>query len=319
MAEKPTTFRIGYAFEPKKVDTFMQPALLNLAKERGIDLIPIEFDKPLIDQGPFDCVIHKSYDSEWTDQLQELRSRCPNLVIIDEPVAIQRLHNRKTMLQVIDELKITSQSSVKTPYQVFVESPEGLLDCQKSKSMEFPVIAKPLMANGSVGSHQMYLVFEQEGLGGLELEPPFVLQEFVNHGGVVFKVYVAGRHVRCVKRKSLPDICKTKVAASEKCLPFSQISNLTAQDQSDASIAERLESAELPLMDFLNEVSREMRRGLGLNLFNFDMIRDSRGGDKYLVIDINYFPGYAKMPGYETMLTDFFLDIVQQREVSESV
>jgi inositol-1,3,4-trisphosphate 5/6-kinase/inositol-tetrakisphosphate 1-kinase len=28
------------------------------------------------------------------------------------------------------------------------------------------------------------------------------------------------------------------------------------------------------------------------------------------VIDINYFPGYAKMPGYETALTDFFCDLV---------
>lgn len=29
-----------------------------------------------------------------------------------------------------------------------------------------------------------------------------------------------------------------------------------------------------------------------------------RNGD-YLVIDINYFPGYEKLPGYESMMVDF--------------
>jgi inositol-1,3,4-trisphosphate 5/6-kinase/inositol-tetrakisphosphate 1-kinase len=35
------------------------------------------------------------------------------------------------------------------------------------------------------------------------------------------------------------------------------------------------------------------------------------------VIDINYFPGYAKMPGYETVLTDFFCDVVGKKSLSE--
>jgi len=53
---------------------------------------------------------------------------------------------------------------------------------------------------------------------------------------------------------------------------------------------------------------------LKLNLFNFDVIRDARSGNRYLIIDINYFPGYAKMPYYEAALTDFFLDVVTRRE-----
>ena len=55
-----------------------------------------------------------------------------------------------------------------------------------------------------------------------------------------------------------------------------------------------------------------------LNLFNFDVIRDARFGNRYLIIDINYFPGYAKVPGYETILTDFFCDMVRKREDSEA-
>lgn len=53
---------------------------------------------------------------------------------------------------------------------------------------------------------------------------------------------------------------------------------------------------------------------MGLRLFNFDLIRDGRDGNgRYLVIDINYFPGYAKMPSYESVMVDFFRDVVDER------
>ncbi|KAG8381675.1 hypothetical protein BUALT_Bualt06G0146200 [Buddleja alternifolia] len=315
MSEEGTKrYRIGYALAQKKVQSFIQPSLLNLAKERGIDLVPIHLTKPLIDQNPFDCIIHKLSDPDWINQLQQFLSRFPNVVVIDHPDAIERLHNRVTMLQVVDELKITHEISLGNPKQVFAESRESPLF--ESKGMIFPVIAKPLAADGGEDSHQMFLVLNKEGLGELKLKlkPPFVLQEFVNHGGVIFKVYVAGEHVRCVKRRSLPDISEGELCLSENLVPFSRISNLTAEDQSGDSVEKLVEAAELPPSSFVTEVATELRQALRLNLFNFDMIRDGRVGDRYLVIDINYFPGYAKMPGYETMLTDFFLDVVQQKQ-----
>lgn len=51
-----------------------------------------------------------------------------------------------------------------------------------------------------------------------------------------------------------------------------------------------------------------------LNLFNFDVIRDSRRKDRYLIVDINYFPGYAKMPGYEIVFTEFLCDVLCKKQ-----
>lgn len=219
------------------------------------------------------------------------------------------------MLQVVNELNITLDVSIGVPKQVFVESPESLFDSVASEGIDFPVIAKPLVADGSAGSHQMYLVLNEEGLRGLKLNSQFILQEFVNHGGIIFKVYVAGQHIQCVKRRSLPDISEEKLGVSENLLSFSQISNVTAEGRGDdESVAKLMEVVELPPLSFVNEVASKLRQALKLNLFNFDMIRDSRAGDRYLVIDINYFPGYAKMPHYEKILTDFFLDIVQKKQ-----
>ena len=41
-------------------------------------------------------------------------------------------------------------------------------------------VAKPLVVDGTAKSHQMFLAYDQFSLS--ELEPPLVLQEFVNHG-----------------------------------------------------------------------------------------------------------------------------------------
>ncbi|KAK6155414.1 hypothetical protein DH2020_009662 [Rehmannia glutinosa] len=262
-----TRYRIGYALAPKKVQSFIQPSLLNLAKERGIDLVPVQLTKPLIDQSPFDCIIHKLSDPEWINQLKQFISHNPNVVVIDNPDAIERLHSRVTMLEVVSQLNLTPEVSLEIPKQVFVKSTDSVFDSVASEGINFPVIAKPLVADGSAGSHQMSLVFNEEGLGGLKLNPPFVLQEFVNHGGVIFKVYVAGQHIQCVKRRSLPDISEEKLGVSEKLLSFSQISNVTAHDQSDESVAKLMEAAELPPSDFVIEVAKSDEAGFEIESF----------------------------------------------------
>ncbi|XP_010274276.1 PREDICTED: inositol-tetrakisphosphate 1-kinase 1-like [Nelumbo nucifera] len=315
MSDSTRRYEIGYALAPKKQQSFIQVSLVNLAKERGIDLIRIDADKPLVDQGPFDCILHKLSGEEWKKQLQDYSSKNPNVFIIDPPDAIERLHNRISMLQVVSELKIPQENETfGIPKQVVVYDFETLLDPAALEGLRFPVIAKPLVADGSAKSHKMSLVFNRDGFS--LLKPPIVLQEFVNHGGVIFKVYVVGDYVKCVKRKSLPDVSEEKLGSSESSLSFSQISNLTIQDRNDGRYYEtmHLEDAEMPPLSFITDIARGLRQAMRLHLFNFDVIRDARVGNHYLVIDINYFPGYAKMPCYETVLTDFFWDIVHKKE-----
>lgn len=180
--------------------------------------------------------------------------------------------------------------------------------------MKFPLIAKPLIANGSLNSHQMSVVFNNNGLKKVREFAPIVLQEFVNHGGVLFKIYVAGENVRCVQRKSLPDFNDSDHPfflqfEEEGFMPFAQISNLATTE-----MQQEIDNIEMPPLDFVNNLAKGLREGTDINLFNFDLIRDSSvsGGNRYLIIDINYFPGFAKLPGFEEMLTDFFLDVVHR-------
>ena len=309
-------YRVGYALASKKEHSFIQPSLIEHSRQRGIDLIKLDPTKPLLEQGKLDCVIHKLYDLDWKQNLHEFREKCPNVPVVDSPEDIEKLHNRVSMLEVITQLNFPVSESERfgVPKQVVVMDPSVLSGGGALGELEFPVIAKPLDADGSATSHKMFVIYDQEGMK--ILKAPIVLQEFVNHGGVIFKVYVVGGYVKCVKRRSLPDISEEKIGTSKGSLPFSQISNLTAtQEEKNKEYGEdrSLEKVEMPPSRFLEELAKAMRRSMGLNLFNFDVIRDARDGDRYLIIDINYFPGYAKMPCYEPVLTDFFWDMVTKK------
>ncbi|KAK7330493.1 hypothetical protein VNO77_24688 [Canavalia gladiata] len=298
-------FCVGYALQPKKVETFIQPSLLDNAKQHGIDLVPIHATIPLREQGPFHCIIHKLHTQNWNQQLREFSAKHPNTIIIDPPELVNRLHNRVSMLEAVTHLQISFENAtVGVPKQVVVNEPEAFdFDRIEEMGLRFPVIAKPLMADGSADSHKLCLVFDRDGFNALTV--PTVLQEFVNHGGIVFKIYVAGQSVNCVKRKSLADISEEKLRTLKGALPFCRVSNLSEEED--------VENAEMPPQSLIGELARALREALGLNLFNVDVIRDAKDRRRYFVIDINYFPGYAKMPSYEPFITNFLLDVLRTK------
>lgn len=312
---QPDTFEIGYALAQKKQRSFVQPSLLAHAKSKNINLVCIDLGRPLVEQGPFDAILHKVSGEDWNKQLTSYEKKHPGVIVVDPPKAIERLHNRISMLQAVAELQAgdqqvsEEQETFGIPKQHVVDSIEGLADLE-TLDLKFPVIAKPLVADGSAKSHAMSLIFNADGL--TKLKPPVVLQQFVNHGGVIFKVYVVGEYVKCVRRKSLPDVNEDELKRSEGPLSFSQISNMASSGEVGDSVDANM--AELPPAKFISDLAGGLREALGLRLFNFDVIRDTKVGNHYHVIDINYFPGYAKMPSYETVLTDFFLSLAHRKE-----
>lgn len=304
MASGGETMVVGYALADKKVKSFIQASLVEHAKSKGVNLVRVDMAKPLEDQGPFDVILHKHAGAEWTQQLLEYKDRHPHVVLVDPPAAIDKLQNRVSMLEAVHHLRISEGlGTCGIPKQLIVDSAELFNNENAIAELTFPVIAKPMVADGSATSHAMFLLFNTKGLH--KLNPPMVLQEFVNHGGVIFKVYVAGKYIKCMRRKSLPDVHEDQVSSTEEPLPFSQISNMV----SGATMDENVAKAELPNADFIAEVANGLREGLGLHLFNFDVIKDSGRRNHYHVIDINYFPGYAKMPDFESVFTDMLLDL----------
>ena len=86
----------------------------------------------------------------------------------------------------------------------------ALADEIDSSGFEYPLIAKPLTAAGTMSSHHMGIVLARDGLQ--RLKTPCLLQEFANHGEKLFKVYVLGESVWVFARESLPNL-----PLGEKC------------------------------------------------------------------------------------------------------
>ncbi|KAE8008173.1 hypothetical protein FH972_004711 [Carpinus fangiana] len=270
---------VGYALTSKKKKSFLQPKLLCLARNKGIFFVPIDLKRPLSDQGPFDVVLHKLSGKDWCEVIEEYRQKHPEVAVLDPPDGIQHLHNRQSMLQDVADLNLS--------------------DCH---------VAKPLVVDGSAKSHELSLAYDQFSL--TELEPPLVLQEFVNHGAILFKVYIVGETIKVVRRFSLPNVSKCELAKVSGVYRFPRVSSASASAD-DADLEPGV--AEHPPRPLLEKLARELRRRLGLRLFNIDMIREHGTRDVFYVIDINYFPGYGKMPDYEHIFTDFLLSLVQSK------
>jgi hypothetical protein len=105
---------------------------------------------------------------------------------------------------------------------------------QEEQMHSFPLIAKPLMAAGTKQSHSMAVLLNPDALplflqhkvdqqqrhqtlqhqqqqAQQQQQYNFVLQEYVNHNALLYKVYVLGDTVKVYQRPSLPNLPISKV------------------------------------------------------------------------------------------------------------
>ncbi|KAF8112345.1 hypothetical protein N665_0065s0115 [Sinapis alba] len=301
---------VGYALTSKKKKSFLQPKLELMARRKGICFVAIDLNRPLSEQGPFDVVLHKLLGKEWQEVIEDYQQTHPEVTVLDPPSAIQRIYNRQSMLQGMADLNLSDCSgSMLVPKQMVVlKDSASSADKVVEAGLKFPLVAKPLWIDGTAKSHQLFLAYDRRSLA--ELDPPLVLQEFVNHGGVMFKVFVVGDIIKVVRRFSLPNISNCDKAKVDGAFQFPRVSSSAASaDNADLDPS----VAELPPKSFLEALVKELRTLLGLRLFNIDMIREHGSKNVFYVIDVNYFPGYGKMPDYEQVFVEFFHNLAHAR------
>jgi hypothetical protein len=66
----------------------------------------------------------------------------------------------------------------------------------KAAGMKLPVIVKPAAACGVAAAHSMAIVLRAAGFAGLRVPLPASVQEYIDHGARLHKVYVLGAQVR---------------------------------------------------------------------------------------------------------------------------
>jgi len=235
---------VGYALTEKKCRSLFSPELIDEARSKGVHFLPIDPSRPIEDQAghPFDVVLQKvpassPHKKEWDERIEAYASSNPDAYVVDLPSAVRRVANRETMLDAVRAVASSAKRIVdldscvvRAPKQIVaVAGTEQQVRAQvDAASLRFPLLAKSLRADGSSDSHKVAIIHDEDGLACVArgavpgLKPPCVIQEYVNHGGCLFKVYVVGEDVTMTRRKSLPDLrgarraSRRRKAAAEK-------------------------------------------------------------------------------------------------------
>jgi len=223
----------------------------------------------------------------------------PGVIIVDPLEPVCSLLDRTRSYQVMKECEIISEEGIRVMVPNFVQIDE--LDYKQNlKQIEnagvsFPMVCKPVIADGSDVSHKMAIIFNEEGIK--DLMPPCVVQKFVNHDARLFKVYVAGNNRYLVQRPSIKNFYNTG-AKDRKTIFF--LSNEMSKTDSASYLHELDEDNSEkctadPDDELLLKLVDKLEQKLNLTMFGIDVIVE-KGTGHHVVVDINYFPGYDGAP-----------------------
>lgn len=152
-------------------------------------------------------VLHRAmYDASFSDDeeacrrlalLRQLSVRC---VLTDPLDRVLPFADRGALCALVARLAPT----VLQPRWLVVRAGEDATAAAVGAGLRLPIVCKPLLACGPPRSHELVVALRLSALADVPL--PALLQEYVPHGGRIFKVYCVGEHVHCEERPSLPDL-----------------------------------------------------------------------------------------------------------------
>uniref|UniRef100_A0A671NI37 Inositol-tetrakisphosphate 1-kinase n=1 Tax=Sinocyclocheilus anshuiensis TaxID=1608454 RepID=A0A671NI37_9TELE len=291
--------RVGYWLSEKKMKKLNFQTFVDICRKQGIEMIQLDLSQPIEKQGPFDVIIHKltdhivDADQNVTESLllvqgvQDYIDAHPETMILDPLPAIRTLLDRCKSYKLIHKLEECMQDDrICSPPFMVLKSECGTetLEQLQKHGITFPFICKTQVAHG-INSHEMAIIFSEEDLK--DIKPPCVIQSFINHNAVLYKVFVVGEAYNVVQRPSIRNFP----------------SGPTGQDNMEGQYGE-------PNKDVIQKISRRLRQALGISLFGIDIIINNQTGQN-AVIDINAFPGYEGVPKFFDDLLSHITSVLQ--------
>eukprot|EP00551_Chaetoceros_affinis_P012207 CAMPEP_0203665870 /NCGR_PEP_ID=MMETSP0090-20130426/3023_1 /ASSEMBLY_ACC=CAM_ASM_001088 /TAXON_ID=426623 /ORGANISM="Chaetoceros affinis, Strain CCMP159" /LENGTH=888 /DNA_ID=CAMNT_0050529587 /DNA_START=364 /DNA_END=3030 /DNA_ORIENTATION=- len=205
----------------------------------------------------------------------------------------------------------------------------------------YPLIVKPLTAAGTSESHRMGILLGRNGISSIHT--PCLLQEYANHDGVLYKVYVLGSRVWVFNRPSLPNLPLGESLPSvspyvefDSQRPYPKISDfgvvppnkaetVVSSDAHKTKNYTKIKEEEKPsdcdsgsqstsftinnddvTCEEIRPVADCIRRAFGLELFGFDIIVTKKHTKKEMfVVDVNYFPSYKEVTNFSELLAQY--------------
>ncbi|XP_070609130.1 inositol-tetrakisphosphate 1-kinase [Erythrolamprus reginae] len=315
--------RVGYWLSEKKIKKLNFQAFADLCRKRGIEVIQLDLTKRIEDQGPLDVIIHKltdvlieadqndSQSLELVHRFQEYIDAHPETIILDPLPAIRTLLDRSKSYELIRQIELYMKDDriCSPPFMELTNAcGEDTLKQIEKNGIAFPFICKTRVAHGT-NSHEMAIIFNREALKAIQ--PPCVIQSFINHNAVLYKVFVVGESYTVVKR---PSVKNFSAGISDRESIFFNSHNVSKPESSSILTAlDRIEGVfERPNDDVIRAISKTLRQTLGISLFGIDIIINNQTG-QHAVIDINAFPGYEGVSEFFTDLLNHIATTLQEQ------
>lgn len=299
--------RVGICLtNSKKLKMNLPSSLFEICHKSQIEVVDIDMERNLEQQGPFDIILHKIL--EWSNEDKELGSvylekfknylsRHQNVILIDPIDTGIKLTNRMQMLEAARNCEFSLNGRrVFVPNFTFIDR-----DCDSSRcelllsnsNIVFPVIIKHHMgACFGKRVHDMSIVLNKNNLS--DMQPPCIIQRFHNHNGTMVKIYVIGEKFYLCKRPSVKNLqagsfptlffnsCEVSKRGRTSLLHDNDLTNIDFPAGEDKTLLE-----EEIVIELLQRLSSEFN----FHLLGIDIIIDNATGD-YGIVDVNYFPGY---------------------------
>lgn len=224
----PAPLIAGVLMKSSTYSEFVRRGILQVLPTDGLCLFPLDLDIALEKQGPIDGVLLRRTDSlvrvqdengkkmavlpEEITKLEAYLAANPQVCVVDPLEYWQMLLDRIEIDKLLERMSLWQQDHLpvcRPPRYVTVDDfsdPQQLFREMSAAGIVLPVIVKPAAACAIPGLDRLALVSSIEGFQGLQLGRPACIQEYVNHGGIQYTIYVAGDEVFVQKKRSTPDI-----------------------------------------------------------------------------------------------------------------
>lgn len=303
--------RIGFCGRKSKWEKFHWSEFIEYASSKDIEVIPIDLTKPIENQGPFDLVIHKltnimsGHNMQCNEELKNLydfTKKNPNVIIVDDLESVAVTLDREEIDELLKSIKWSIGQKVSCPKSILLNNTDLESIKEASKFLKFPVLAKPKAASLMLNvpneyCHMLRLSTLPEDL--VNFTSPCILQEYINHGGIIFKLYAIGSQLSCDIRPSTRDIQPGESINLSFHSEKPEVKNGIWTHPRDFS------DVKVPIDDFL-KISADLRKALNVDLIGFDILIDEN--KHYWIIDVNYFPSYRGVKDLWPKLLHFFLE-----------
>ena len=302
-------YLIGYCGPEGKWHRMGWNSIVECGKRHNFIMKHIDLNQPIEEQGNFSLIIHKlTYQMTNGEDLEVKRfsdycQKHPNVVIIDPLGPVSMTLDRQKMTDACSRIQYPNNLgfNVKVPKTIIVDSNEPEILDSALAQLKFPILAKPKLAGSVESAHILRLCTTRDHL--LNIPTPTILQEYINHGGIIYKCYALGDHLEVGCRPSTRDVFEGETIEIDF---HSQHSN---DPNGMWAHPENLDKIHIPYERFIL-LSSILRSQLNIQLLGFDILIDHN--DDYWLVDINYFPGYKNVQNLDEKFCDFILKQLKQ-------